>query len=202
MVRGMRTQPSTPALLVSIAAVVVSALTAAIGASPAAAADKVHTGQYWSWTGPKSWSDVQGAYGITVLGDGAATFDFGFSSTLCAPGSTYGASVENYFTAQRRALRERGWKFDAVSSIQKVTDVSPDYRRQTIEARVTNGGIQYRGVLTFDYDYLTSVDNVSYCYQASKARTAKSKAWSDVKTSLAKVERTLAYRGPGVPPED
>lgn len=100
---------------------------------PANAADVVHTGTYWSWTGPKSWKDAQGAYGITILGGSAAVLDLGFSTTLCASGKDWDASVRNHFKAQRKKLTDRGAR---LTKVGRIVAVGGDafHRRQTVEA--------------------------------------------------------------------
>jgi hypothetical protein len=162
-------------------------------ASPASAADVVHTGPSWSWTGPSTWDDAQGTYGITVLGERKATYDLGFSSTLCSSEATWADSVRNYFKAKRTQLRNSGLELSDVSAIK---NLGGDYRRQTMS--VAKGGRKgVQGVVEIDYDFTENVDGVNYCYQRSEARTAKKTAWREVKGKLAKVGNTLAYFGPG-----
>ena len=57
--------------------------------------------------------------------------------------------------------------------------------------------VLFKGVGTFDYDFQTTVDGLSYCYQRSIARYANRPAWNAVKGTLAQVERSFAYSGPG-----
>ena len=165
----------------------------ALPASPASAADTVHTGPSWSWTGPSTWDDAQGTYGITVLGERKATYDLGFSTTLCSSGATWADSVRNYFKAKRKQLKNNGLELSDVSAIK---NLGGDYRRQTMKVE-QSGRKGVQGVVELDYDFTQSVDGVNYCYQRSEARTAKKAAWGDVKGKLAKVGRTLAYFGPG-----
>ena len=175
------------------AALLVLVLASTILVAPAHAADVVHTGTYWSWTGPKSWDDAQGAYGITVLGDRKATYDLGFSSILCADGATWDDSVKNYFKAKRQELKNNGLTLSNVSPIQ---DLGGDYRRQTMNV-AQDGADGVKGIVILDYDYTTTVDGVNYCYQRSESRTAAKAAFKQVKGKLAKVANTLAYFGPG-----
>lgn len=156
-----------------------------------------HSCTNWVWFGPRSWDASCGTYGITVLGDRGATIDLGFSSTLCASGATYDQSVASYYQNLRASLKQAGWKFDASSPITHPAGASSTYRRQTITFHTGRGAKRMQGVGTFDYDFTQTVDGVSYCYQRSIARYAKARDWDAVKGTLAKVERSFAYSGPG-----
>ena len=174
-------------------ALLVLVLGMVVPAAPAHAADTVHTGAYWSWTGPESWDDAQGVYGITVLGDKKATYDLGFSSIFCADGASWDESVKNYFKGKRQQLKDNGL---ALSNVSKIKAVGGDYRRQTMNvAQNGTGGV--KGVVVLDYDFTTTVDGVNYCYQRSESRTAAKSAYKELKGKLAKVGNTLAYFGPG-----
>lgn len=163
-------------------------------ASPAQAADTVHSGTYWSWTGPESWQDSQGAYGITILGGSGATLDLGFSTTVCARGSTWKKSVTAYFKAKRKDLQDRGAKLTKVGKIVEVDDM---YRRQRVEFSHGTGKKKITGLVIFDYDFTSNVDGVNYCYQRSEARSSRGTAWKRMKSTLADVAASLAYSGPG-----
>lgn len=182
-----------PAVTSRAAGVLVLGLASVLPAAPAAAADVVHTGEYWSWTGPKSWDDAQGVYGITVLGNDAATYDLGFSSIFCADGATWDESVKNYFKARRQELKDSGLK---LSDVSKIKNLGGDYRRQSMKiAQPDDDGV--KGIVILDYDFTTTVDGVNYCYQRSESRTAAKDAYKAVKDKLAQVNSTLAYFGPG-----
>ena len=156
-----------------------------------------HSCTDWVWFGPRSWDASCSTNGITVLGDRGATVDLGFSSTVCAPGATYDQSVTRYYQSLRSSLKQSGWKFDATSSVARPAGASSTYRRQTISFHTGRGAKKLQGVSSFDYDFTTAVDGVSYCYQRSIARYAKGRDWDRVKGTLAKVERSFAYSGPG-----
>lgn len=153
-----------------------------------------HSGPNWTWDGPASWDAAYGTYGITVLGTKGATLDLGFSSTLCAKGATWDASVKNYFTAMRKQLRNSGWDL-AAGTIKHPSGFSSTYRRQVLSG--THGN--KRGEIVLDYDFTTSVDGVSYCYQRSLAKYSKASKWNKMRKKLTKVQHSLAYSGPGAP---
>ena len=188
----------------ALTAVVVTLPMALVGVAPASAADDAERGERfvrhscpnWVWFGPRSWDAGCGTYGITVLGDDGATIDLGFSSILCSAGATYDQSVARYFRDLRASLRGNGWRFDRTSAIAHPAGSPSTYRRQTISFH-TNGRRGTQGVGTFDYDFTTTVDGVSYCYQRSIARYADRRAWDAAKGTLARVERSFAYSGPG-----
>jgi hypothetical protein len=184
--------------LTALVLLVAGTVTAVGPAAAGARGDRIvrHSCPNWVWFGPRSWDAGCGTYGITVLGNRGATIDLGFSSTLCAPGQTYDQSVKRYFRTKRAELRSNGWVFDATSRIVHPRGTSATYRRQTVNFH-TNRGTRVKGVGTFDYDFQTTVDGLSYCYQRSIARYANRPAWNAVKGTLAQVERSFAYSGPG-----
>ncbi|MEP9365430.1 hypothetical protein ABLE68_20855 [Nocardioides sp. CN2-186] len=156
-----------------------------------------HTCTNWAWSGPQSWTASCGTYGITITGDRGATLDLGFSTTICAKGATYAQSVKNYYKSVQASLKESGWKLDATSPIARPQGASPHYRSQMISFHTGRGAKKMQGVATFDYDFTSTSGGTSYCYQRSIARYAKASAWNGVKGTLAKVEDSLAYSGPG-----
>lgn len=187
-----------------LTAAVVALPVAALVSAPASSAvpdergERVvrHSCPSWVWFGPRSWDSSCGTYGITVLGDDGATVDLGFSSLLCSPGATYDQSVTRYFRDLRASLRRNGWRFDRTSAIGHPAGSPTSYRRQTITFHTTSSP-RVQGVGTFDYDFSTTVDGLSYCYQRSIARYANRNAWDGAKSMLARVERSFAYSGPG-----
>jgi hypothetical protein len=152
-----------------------------------------HRGPYWSWEGPANWTASYGAYGITVFGKRGARLDLRFSSTLCSPGNTWDESVANYFASQRQALVNRGWRLTSVSGIFQPPGTSAMYKRQRVTAR-TNGK---RGVVIFDYDFSTYVSGINYCYKRSLSKTANRRPFPKMIKTLNRIERSLAYSGPG-----
>ena len=139
-----------------------------------------HSCPNWVWFGPRSWDAGCGVYGITVLGDDGATIDLGFSSILCSPGATYDQSAAQYFRDLRDVAARQRWRFDRTSPIVHPGGSPATYRRQTISFH-TNQGPRVIGVGTFDYDFTTTVDGLSYCYQRSIARYANRRAWDGVR---------------------
>lgn len=187
-----------------VAALVVAGVLVAVSPASAGHADPArgdrftrHSCTNWVWFGPRSWDASCGTYGITVLGDRGATIDLGFSSTICAPGATWDQSVANYYKNLRASLKQSGWKFDRTSQIGHPAGSATTYRRQTISFHAGRGAKASKGIGTFDYDFTQTVDGVNYCYQRSIARYAKRNAWNDEKGTLARVEKSFAYSGPG-----
>lgn len=170
---------------------------AVIVAAPPAANATTHTGPYWSWSGPASWDASYGTYGITVLGDGGATLDLGFSSTACATGTTWERSVDGYFKALRKQLKQSGWDLTA-GRITNPRGFSSTYRRQVLEGTNNRQGAK-RGEIVLDYDFSATVDGFSYCYQRSLAKYANANQWNGARRTLTKVQNSLAYSGPGAP---
>ena len=183
-------------LVLRLLLVLALAFSAGFAAQAPAAAVR-HSGPNWVWFGPASWNAGYGVYGITVLGGNGATLDLGFSSTICAPGATWADSVRNYFTGQRRALRNRGWTFEA-SRIVRPSGFSSLYRRQVLRGD-HNPGVNQRGVIILDYDFTTNVDGVNYCYQRSIAKYSHTRQWNRLRFTLQDVQNSLAYSGPGAP---
>ena len=89
----------------------------------------------------------------------------------------------------RRQLKKAGWDFEA-GRITTPRGFGDMYRRQVLKG--TNGPrARTTGEITLDYDFTTSVDGVNYCYQRSLAKYSRTTKW--------KVQRSLAYFGPGAP---
>lgn len=183
-----------PHLRVLSAAAVTAALL--LGSTPAASAD-AHSGPNWTWDGPADWTAAYGTYGITILGEKSATLDLGFSTTLCSAGATWEKSVNAYFKAQRKQLKNSGWDLKA-GPINTPAGFGEMYRRQVLKG--TNKKIT--GEITLDYDFTSNVDGINYCYQRSLAKYSKTSKWKTLKKTLKKVHKSLAYSGPGAPGED
>jgi hypothetical protein len=183
-------------LLVRAALALATTASLVVAAQPPASAT-VHHGTYWSWSGPASWDASYGTYGITVLGDGGATLDLGFSSTLCAPGATWDKSVKSYFKALRKQLKSGGWKLTA-GKITHPRGFSRTYRRQVLAGTNNRQGAK-QGEITLDYDFTTNVDGLNYCYQRSLAKFANANRWNGLRRTLTQVQNSLAYSGPGAP---
>jgi len=152
-----------------------------------------HRGSYWSWEGPARWSAAYGAYGITVFGNRGARLDLGFSSTICSQGNTWDESVANFFASQRQSLINKGWRLTSVSGIFQPPGTSATYRSQRVVAR----GHGQRAVVIFDYDFSTFVSGINYCYQRSLSKSSNRRAFPRMIRTLNRVERSLAYFGPG-----
>ncbi len=165
-------------------------------AAPAATASP-HHGPNWAWDGPESWDASYGTYGITVLGDQGATLDLGFSSTICSPGATWEKSVKSYFKSMRRQLKKAGWDL-AAGRITNPRGFSATYRRlQLAGTHGKQGGTT--GEIVLDYDFSTTVSGLNYCYQRSLAKHSDTGAWTKQRKTLSKVQKSLAYSGPGAP---
>lgn len=165
-------------------------------AAPSASAS-THSGPSWTWEGPADWDASYGTYGITVLGDKGATLDLGFSSLVCSPGATWDKSVNAYFKSQRKSLKDGGWTLEA-GAITNPAGFGDLYRRQVLKGTYGKQG-RITGEITLDYDFTTNVDGVNYCYQRSLAKYSRTKQWKTMKKTLKKVQRSLAYSGPGAP---
>ncbi len=182
-----RNRPLRARAVGAIAAVV------ALAAVTAPADAVVHRSTYWSWNGPANWTASYGTYGITVMGDHGAVLDVGFSSTVCAKGANWTASVTNYFAAQRRTLVQRKFKITSASRIARPAGKGVSYRRQTIGGTLG----KKRALVTFDYDFTTSTGGVNYCYQRSESMSALATSWTAKLPQLRTVKASLAYSGPG-----
>jgi hypothetical protein len=155
------------------------------------------SGPYWVWFGPANYSGGGGAYGITITGPGGAVLDLGFSSTLCANGATYANSVNNYFASKRRGLINQGFRLTSASRIVNPGGGGPMYRRQNLTWTRNVGGVVKRGIFQFDYDFSTNVDGLNYCYQRSLGEYSNNATWANVRNTLASINNSLAYSGPG-----
>jgi hypothetical protein len=173
-------------------------------AGPAAAADTRHAGRFWVWFGPKTWHASYGAYGITVESPaGHDVIDLGFSSTVCANGANYAASVTNYFAGVRKTYSSRV-RIAKAGAIVHPRGTGTTYRRQSLRVTFTSGGVRYIGAFVFDYDYQTTVSTgfstVNYCYQRSLAMYAPAARFDkSAHAQLQKIFNSFAYSGPGVP---
>ena len=191
--------PSVPRMTRPLARAVLAlglTFSALVATAPAATAIP-HSGPNWAWDGPASWDASYGTYGITVLGDRGATLDLGFSTTLCSPGATWDKSVKTYFKAMRTQLKQAGWDLEA-GKITNPKGFSPTYRRQELAGTQGKQG-KTTGEIVLDYDFSTSVDGVAYCYQRSLAKYANTNKWDKQRKTLNKVQKSLAYSGPGAP---
>jgi hypothetical protein len=167
-------------------------------AAPEAASRVRHqTGCCWVWFGPANYRGGGGAYGITITGPGGAVVDLGFSSTICANGATYAQSVNNYFAAKRRGLINQGFRLTAASRIVNPGGGGPMYRRQNLTWTRTVNRVVKRGVFQFDYDFSTNVSGINYCYQRSLGMYSNNAVWNAVRPTLASINNSLAYSGPG-----
>ncbi len=184
----------SPRIVAVFAAVVALMLLAP--AAAARAKDTVHHGTNWSWTGPSGWTAAYGTYGITILGSKGATLDVGFSPTLCAAGATWNDSVRNYFAAQRTKLKNSGLVFDKVKAVTHPSGTGNNFRRQAITFH-TKKGPKKKGTVTLEYDFTQNVDGTNYCYQLSVSRYSNKSSWSKMGPVLARVQKSLAYFGPG-----
>jgi hypothetical protein len=179
-----------------VALVLALAASILLSTAPVATASP-HSGPSWTWDGPASWDASYGTYGITVLGDDGATLDLGFSSTICATGATWEKSAKSYFKGVRKQLNSAGWDVKA-GKITHPSGFSDMYRRQVLKG--TNGKKdKTTGEITLDYDFTTNVDGLNYCYQRSLAKYSDTKQWKSLKKTLNKVQKSLAYSGPGAP---
>ena len=133
-----------------------------------------------------------------MLGDDGATLDLGFSSTLCTTGATWEKSAKNYFKAMRKSLKSAGWKLKAgkiTNPVGLLRDLpAPGAQGHQWQARPAT-----TGEITLDYDFTTNVDGLNYCYQRSLAKYSDTKQWKSLRKTLNKVQKSLAYSGPGAP---
>ncbi len=186
--------PTVPAAAVSTGPAPTVVRSAAAAAVPAGF--KLRTTRYWSWFGPSGWTGSYGAYGITVTAPGGvATRDFGFSSTLCSPGTTWAQSTARNFNARQAAVvRQSGAKAWKWLTVGTVTAVGPLQSRKvlTFDATLRNGSV-IRGTIIFMYAYNTG----QYCYQSSDARTAVRTRYAAMIGVLNNIAKYTTYRGPG-----
>ena len=132
-----------------------------------------------------------------MLGDKGATLDLGFSSTLCSAGATWEKSAKSYFKAMRKQLKRA-----AGSSRPARSPTRPASARCTgarCSRAPTAARAQTTGEITLDYDFTTNVDGLNYCYQRSLAKYSDTKQWTALRKTLNKVQKSLAYSGPGAP---
>ena len=174
---------------------------AADGAPTAqASANVVHRGHFWSWTGPRSWHAAYGKNGITVIGNDDETLDLGFSSILCTPAPSVGASVRRYLKATRRAIARGPTRIVAKSRIRRVRGLGPNYFRQTLDIASRAHGRRLLGQIALDYQ----VPDPTYCYRRSLALIAPARGFRASLRQLLRIYGSLAYFGPGAPelPDD
>jgi len=167
---------------------------AAVAAVPAGFVQ--HTTTYWTWFGPRGWTAVTGAYGISVTSPaGMATWDYGASSTLCARASSWPASASRYF-AQRRAQLKAGARATAFrfTSITGVQTIGTRSYRQILYFDATVRGKVLRGRVQFVY----SDNGGGYCYQSSDARVSVKSIFARTLPTLNGMAAFTYYRGPGV----
>lgn len=187
---------------------------AGLGAAPAPAAVPVpqelpprsirhQNSQYWTWSGPRSWVSVDGAYGIRITsGNGLLDLDYGFSSVLCATGNSVEESVANYFAQQRAALSQSvssNWRRAKVkaSQVQQLpaSSYGPLYFRQSYAVSGRAQGTRFAGEVQQDYSLASGP---TYCFARNEARTAPRKGFRTAIRQLRSVQASLAYFGPGV----
>jgi len=160
-------------------------------ASGSFAADRVHTGSFWSWTGPSDWDAVYSKQGITVISPSDNQFiDWGFGPTLCTPGNSVRQSATRFMNAQRRFLIQNGANF---TSVGRVGNLGGDYFRQTSRYRARAGGKSVSGQFVVDYN---SYD-ATYCYQSRRLMVAPARGFAANLRKLNRIYHSMAYRGPG-----
>ena len=158
----------------------------------AQAADTVHRGPNWSWTGPSNWIASYGTYGITVSSPSQShAIDWGFAAILCYPGNTLKQQAARFANAQRTNM--------ALSPKLRFTDVGPvrltsgGFYRQVNLYKATIKGKRFRGQATFDY---SSYDG-TYCNQSSRVMQAPAKNFCAGLRKLHRIYHSMAYSGPG-----
>jgi hypothetical protein len=160
--------------------------------------------QFWTWAGPRNWVSADGAYGIAISsGNGLLNLDYGFSSVLCANGTTLQESVTNYYAQQRAQLRQSlraNWRQVRLraSNIRQLPESSygPTYFRQSFRVSGRARGTGFAGEIQLDYSLATGP---TYCFSRNEARTAPAAGFRTSIRQLRSVQNSIAYFGPGVP---
>lgn len=156
-----------------------------------------HSGPNWVWFGPRSWDAAYGTYGITILGTGGSTVDYGGSSTLC------NGTPAQWFDQRRRAFASNPAlsqvKFRKISRIRTNRPFNQGgTAAQTMKFSARANGQKIGGELGFQYALY--VFDQSYCYQAQLFKGTKDDR--DFKNAMKTVNAVwdgTAYSGPGLP---
>ena len=196
----MRVAARSFAASILVLAIAVAAVASAATAAPQARrAFVTHHEKYWSWAGPRNWHAGSGPYGITILGDGDESLDLGFSSILCTPAPSVGASARRYFQSQRRALGRGPTNILGASKIKRVRGrgLGANYFRQSLNIAARANGKRFLGQVALDYQ----VPDPTYCYRRSLALVAPARGFGGSLNTLLRVYGSLAYFGPGLPPD-
>ena len=161
-------------------------------AGSARAADTVHNGPNWSWTGPSNWIATYGTYGISIQSPSQShAIDWGFAAILCYPGNTVKQQATRFARAQRANM--------ALSPRLRFTNVGPvrftngGFYRQVNLYKATIKGKRFKGQASFDY----STDDGTYCNQSSRVMQAPARNFSAGLRKLNRIYHSMAYSGPG-----
>ncbi len=196
----MKLVPVLVALVLGSTAFAAPALSQAAPRAGASAAFVTHRGHFWSWAGPRNWNAAYGKNGITVFGNDDESLDLGFSSILCTPAPSVGASVQRYLKGQRQAIARGRTNILQKSKIRRVGGLGPNYFRQTLNIAARANGRRFLGQVALDYQ----VPDPTYCYRRSLALVAPARGFGASLNTLLRIYGSLAYFGPGVPylPDD
>lgn len=162
-----------------------------------------HTEEFWSWFAPRRWIGSSGTYGINISSpDGLMNLDYGFSTVVCANGTSLNESVTAYFAQQRAALRtglNGSWNRVRLDSSRirqlPVAGYGPSYFRQAFEFTGRAQGIGMRGEAILDYSLASGPQ---YCFARNQSRAAPQQGYRTSIRQLRSVQGALAYFGPGV----
>lgn len=162
-----------------------------------------HTEEFWSWFAPRRWIGSSGAYGINISSpNGLMNLDYGFSTVVCASGTTLNESVNAYFAQQRVTLRANlnsSWNRVRLDSSRirqlPVAGYGPSYFRQFFEFTGRAQGIGMRGEAILDYSLASGP---TYCFARNQSRAAPQQGYRTSIRQLRSVQGALAYFGPGV----
>lgn len=156
-----------------------------------------HAGPNWVWFGPRSWDAAYGAYGISILGNGGSSIDYGGSSTLC------NGTPEQWFKQRRRAFASNpGLSRVEFRNVSRIRTNRPFNQggtaSQTMKFSARANGQRIGGELGFQY--AVYLPDPTYCYQAQLFKgTIDDGNFKQAMRTVNDVWSSTAYSGPGLP---
>ena len=86
-----------------------------------------------------------------MIGNDDETLDLGFSSILCTPAPSVGASVRRYLKGMRQVISRGRTRIVSKSRIRRVRGLGPNYFRQSLDIASRAHGRRLLGQIALDY---------------------------------------------------
>ncbi len=150
-----------------------------------------HEEKYWTWFGPPTWSAGSGPYGIAISDPrGTMGIDYGGASIFCD------GSPAQHFAAARAGFRANSGMRNLRIRRNRFAQGNGTFFN-SFEFRGRSGGRNIRGEIKFAYSFY----DATYCFASGLTKAAPARGYRDSIRLLRQVTNSLAYFGPGLPPD-